>query len=43
MMQGVKKLTLPSEMGERFKVIGLARQCEPRMQGFALRDLRDRL
>ena len=43
LMQGVKKLTLPSEMGERFKVVGLARGCEPRLQGFALRDLRDRL
>jgi len=43
LMQGVKKLTLPSEMGERFKVIGLAYHCEPRLQGFSLRDLRDRL
>jgi SAM-dependent MidA family methyltransferase len=43
LLQGVKQLTLPSEMGERFKVIGFARGCEPQMTGFHLRDLRDRL
>ena len=44
MAQGVKKLTLPSEMGERFKVIALARDVDDRpLAGFRSRDLRDRL
>lgn len=43
LMQGVKKLTLPSEMGERFKVMALARDAEPVLAGFRSRDLRDRL
>lgn len=43
LVQGVKRLTLPAEMGERFKVLGLARGDLPRISGFALRDLRDRL
>lgn len=42
MMQGVKLLTLPSEMGERFKVIGLSRGIGP-LRGFAMRDMRDAL
>jgi SAM-dependent MidA family methyltransferase len=42
-MQGVKKLTLPSEMGERFKVIGLSRGMAPAGIGFNARDLRDHL
>lgn len=42
-LQGVKLLTLPSEMGERFKVMALARGVAPRLQGFRSRDLRDRL
>ena len=41
--QGVKALMLPSEMGERFKVIGLVKNIEPRLSGFAMRDLSDRL
>ncbi|HEY7641207.1 MAG TPA: SAM-dependent methyltransferase [Steroidobacteraceae bacterium] len=32
-------LTLPGEMGERFKVIGLSRGCELPLRGFAVRDL----
>lgn len=32
-------LTLPGEMGERFKVLGLAKGVEPRLRGFELRDL----
>lgn len=32
-------LTLPNEMGERFKVIALARDYEPELAGFAIRDL----
>lgn len=39
----VKLLTLPGEMGERFKVIGLTRGCDGPLAGFALRDLSDRL
>ncbi len=42
--QGVKKLTLPSEMGERFKVMALARDANDAMlSGFRSRDLRGRL
>jgi SAM-dependent MidA family methyltransferase len=33
-------LTLPGEMGERFKVIALTRSCDAPLRGFALRDLR---
>jgi SAM-dependent MidA family methyltransferase len=39
-MQELKRLTLPSEMGERFKVIGLARELEVPLLGFSGRDLR---
>jgi len=42
-MQGVKKLTLPSEMGERFKVMALARDAPPVLSGFRSKDLRGRL
>lgn len=43
LMQGVKRLTLPSEMGERFKVMALARDAADALSGFRTRDLRDRL
>jgi SAM-dependent MidA family methyltransferase len=43
LMQGAKRLTLPSEMGERFKVLALARAWDRPLIGFAARDLRDRL
>ena len=43
LMQEVKRLTLPSEMGERFKVLGLTRNIAFPLQGFALNDLRNRL
>ena len=43
LVQGVKHLTLPSEMGERFKVMGLLKGMSPALGGFALRDLRERL
>ncbi|RDH87846.1 MAG: SAM-dependent methyltransferase [endosymbiont of Escarpia spicata] len=43
LMQGVKRLTLPSEMGERFKVLGLGMDAGQRFSGFSMRDLRDRL
>ncbi|MGI9245206.1 MAG: class I SAM-dependent methyltransferase [Steroidobacteraceae bacterium] len=33
-------LTLPGEMGERFKAMALTRDCELPLRGFALRDLR---
>jgi len=36
-------LTLPGEMGERFKAIALARNCELPFAGFAVRDLRHTL
>jgi len=42
-MQGIKKLTLPSEMGERFKVVALARDAPPVLSGFRSKDLRGRL
>lgn len=43
-VQGVKQLTLPSAMGERFKAIGLSRGLDDvALRGFAVRDLRDRL
>lgn len=41
--QGIKKLTLPSEMGERFKVLGLCRGLEQAPVGFSVRDMRERL
>jgi SAM-dependent MidA family methyltransferase len=42
-MQGVKRLTLPSEMGERFKAIAFACDAPVGLAGFATKDLRDRL
>ncbi|WP_275096309.1 class I SAM-dependent methyltransferase [Sedimenticola hydrogenitrophicus] len=43
LVQGVRRLTLPTEMGERFKVLGLTKGWESPLSGFAMRDLRDRL
>jgi SAM-dependent MidA family methyltransferase len=43
LVQGVKRLTLPSEMGERFKVLGLLRELDINLQGFGLRDFCERL
>ncbi|MCU7937213.1 MAG: class I SAM-dependent methyltransferase [Candidatus Thiodiazotropha sp. (ex Dulcina madagascariensis)] len=43
LVQGVKRLTLPSEMGERFKVLGLLKDLEMNLQGFSLRDFCERL
>jgi SAM-dependent MidA family methyltransferase len=43
LMQGVKRLTLPSEMGERFKVLGLVKGVELNLRGFSLRDFCERL
>ena len=39
----IKKLTMPHEMGELFKVIGLSKGMEINMPGFNLRDLRNSL
>ena len=38
-----RRLLLPGEMGEAFKVIALARECEDPLDGFALQDLRHSL
>ncbi len=38
-----KRLMLPSEMGERFKVIGFSRELKQDVIGFSPRDLRSRL
>ena len=37
--QEIKRLSLPGEMGERFKVIGLSRGVEQPLRGFGVRDL----
>ena len=39
----IKKLTMPSEMGELFKVMALGRGIEEPLQGFAMSDRRARL
>lgn len=39
-VQELKQLTLPTEMGERFKVIGFQRGLQQALQGFQSRDLR---
>jgi len=43
LVQGAKLLTLPGEMGERFKVIGLAKALDCAWSGFGFRDFSDRL
>ena len=40
---GAKQLLLPTQMGERFQVMALARDLPIALSGFALRDLRHRL
>ena len=42
-LQGVKQITLPSEMGERFQAIALTRDLDISLMGFAFRDLISRL
>jgi SAM-dependent MidA family methyltransferase len=42
-MQQIKKLTLPSEMGELFKVAAFTRGVEHALCGFSVKDLRGRL
>lgn len=41
--QQIKKLTLPSEMGEVFKVMAMTRQLDMELRGFAMQDFRHRL
>lgn len=41
--QQAKTLTLPSEMGERFKVLGLTKELDIVLRGFSLQDHRHRL
>lgn len=43
LVQGVKRLTLPTEMGERFKVMGLSKGLKAPLIGFSLRQQRERL
>lgn len=42
-IQQAKTLTLPSEMGERFKVMGLSKNLDITLPGFSLHDMRYRL
>jgi len=39
----IKKLTLPHEMGELFKVIGFSKGCDVSLPAFKFRDMRDSL
>lgn len=41
--QQIKTLTLPSEMGDRFKVMALTKNYHEQLIGFSMLDLRDRL
>jgi SAM-dependent MidA family methyltransferase len=41
--QEAKRLLLPGEMGERFRVMGLSRELGPALAGFGLLDLANRL
>ena len=41
--QQIKRLTLPGEMGETFKVIALGRELDVDLLGFSMRDLRGHL
>ena len=43
MSQQIKKLTLPHEMGELFKVIAFSRNYDRRLSGFSLKDRRGEL
>ena len=43
LVQGVKRLTLPSEMGERFKVLGLTKGIREPLIGFGMQNLWERL
>ena len=41
--QGAQRLVMPQEMGERFKVLALAKGYDAPLAGFARRDLTDTL
>jgi SAM-dependent MidA family methyltransferase len=41
--QQAKRLLLPGEMGERFRIMGLSRHLDPALSGFGLLDLSNRL
>ncbi|MBE9567058.1 MAG: SAM-dependent methyltransferase, partial [Proteobacteria bacterium] len=41
--QQIKTLTLPSEMGDRFKVMALSKNYQEPLRGFSMLDLRNRL
>jgi SAM-dependent MidA family methyltransferase len=41
--QQIKTLTLPSEMGERFKVMAITKNYNYSLSGFSMLDLRNRL
>jgi len=43
MASQIKKLTLPHEMGELFKVIGFSKNCDVTLPAFEFRDMRDSL
>lgn len=43
LQQQLKKLTLPNEMGELFKVIGLSRNLDKKLRGFSMQDRRGSL
>ena len=41
--QQIKTLTLPTEMGDRFKVMALTKNYDEPLKGFSMLDLRNRL
>jgi SAM-dependent MidA family methyltransferase len=41
--QQVRRLTLPTEMGERFKVLAMTSKLQKPLIGFGMRDQRERL
>ena len=41
--QQIKKLTMPHEMGDLFKVLALTREFDEPLRGFGLRDMRNHL
>ncbi|MEM7280475.1 MAG: SAM-dependent methyltransferase [Pseudomonadota bacterium] len=43
LIQEIRTLTMPDQMGERFKVMALTRGCETTLKGFGLRDFRSTL
>lgn len=41
--EGLKRLVLPSEMGERFKVMALTRNLDEPLMGFSMRNMLEQL